>query len=173
VPLYDSENKLTGAQKIDAAGGKLFVSGSQKKGCFCPLPGDESTVYVCEGWATGKTINEATKCKVLVAFDAGNLLPVAEQAVRLYAKAEVITAADNDHSKEVNTGLNEARKVKERLRIDFVFPECSGTDFNDLAAEQGIDAVRAALLPQKTEVRILSTKLYKATISPCAFLSMS
>ena len=145
VPLYDSENKLTGAQKIDAAGGKLFVSGSQKKGCFCPLPGDESTVYVCEGWATGKTINEATRCKVLVAFDAGNLLPVAEQAVRLYAKAEVITAADNDHSKEVNTGLNEARKVKERLRIDFVFPECSGTDFNDLAAEHGIDAVRKAL----------------------------
>jgi hypothetical protein len=123
---------------------KMFVYGSQKKGSCCPLAGNESTVYVCEGWATGKTINEAVGCKVLVAFDAGNLILVTEKAVRLFPNAKIILAADNDHSKEVNTGLNAAREVKKRLGVDFVFPECSGTDFNDLAAEHGIDAVRKA-----------------------------
>lgn len=41
-------------------------------------------VVVTEGYATGASIHEATGARVIVAFNAGNLLPVAKQIKELW-----------------------------------------------------------------------------------------
>ena len=56
---------------------RLFKFG-QKKGCCHVIEGATDRIFICEGFATGATINELTGCKVLVAIDSGNLLPVAK-----------------------------------------------------------------------------------------------
>lgn len=56
-----------------------------------------STVLVCEGFATGATLHEATGLPVVVAFDAGNLIHAA-QAVRKHHRAErMLICADDDY----------------------------------------------------------------------------
>jgi len=51
---------------------------------------------VCEGYATGATIHEATGLAVIVAFDAGNLLPVARFFREKKPDWLIVIAADND-----------------------------------------------------------------------------
>ena len=78
---------------------KVFLTGTPKKGSFCLLapPGtDESDiVYVCEGWATGCSIYQATQKPVYVAFDAGNIDSVIT-AIKPIEKHRIVIAADND-----------------------------------------------------------------------------
>ncbi len=192
VPMYGPGGNIVGAQTIDTEGKKRFIYGTRKKGACCPLSGDDSTVCICEGWATGKTINEAVGCKVLVAFDAGNLMSAAKTAVRMFRDSKIIIAADNDQwrfkdssrpeaAEAENTpkssdkwkewrkaglleniGLVKAGKISEKLGINFIappdYPELEGTDFNDLAAEKGIDAVKKALPRQESGIEILTAE---------------
>ena len=79
VPVWDADNVLHGLQYIGEGGAKLFESGTAIKGHFSYISGDNSKpLYVCEGWATGATIHEATGATVIIAFSCGNLKPVAE-----------------------------------------------------------------------------------------------
>lgn len=78
---------------------KVFLTGTPKKGSFCLLkpPGtpESNIVYVCEGWATGCSIYQATQKPVYVAFDAGNIDSVVN-AIKSFEKARIVIAADND-----------------------------------------------------------------------------
>lgn len=78
---------------------KVFLTGTPKKGSFSLLapPGtpEYDTVYVCEGWATGCSIYQATQKPVYVAFDAGNLDSVIA-SIKQIEKAKIVIAADND-----------------------------------------------------------------------------
>lgn len=78
---------------------KVFLTGTPKKGSFCLLapPGTENAeiVYVCEGWATGCSIYQATQKPIYVAFDAGNIDSVIN-AIKQVEKARIVIAADND-----------------------------------------------------------------------------
>lgn len=89
IPLY-RDKKMVGMQTIFPAETedgsteikKLFVSGSDTKGSYRllgSLTGNPEALFVCEGWATGCTIHEATGLPVFVAFNAGNLYPVVER----------------------------------------------------------------------------------------------
>lgn len=106
-PEHPEELSLVSLQIITEAetddGGKeikkVFLTGTPKKGSFCLLapPGtdDADIVYVCEGWATGCSIYQATKKPVYVAFDAGNLDSVIA-SIKQIEKAKIVIAADND-----------------------------------------------------------------------------
>ena len=99
VPLFNEAKEITTLQSIpDAQGGKLFLPGGKKKGSFFPIGGKdvEKSLLVCEGLATGLSLYEAVGFPVLVAFDAGNLLSVAEVARRLYPEREIVLCADYD-----------------------------------------------------------------------------
>lgn len=132
--------EITSVQKIGPNGEKKFhVGGAIKGGCYT-IPGSE-TVVICEGFATGASIFEATGFTVLVAFNAGNLYDVAMQhkdAQRL------IIAADDDRFGEINTGIEKAKKAAEATGAEVICPifplESKGTDFNDMAQE-GVDIV--------------------------------
>lgn len=68
--------------------GHWFQIGALYGGC---------TALLCEGFATGATLHEATGLPVVVAFDAGNLLHVA-QAIRRHFRVErILVCADDDY----------------------------------------------------------------------------
>ena len=78
IQVRDYEGTLHGLQFINPDGSKLFKIGTRKAGNFYRIAGDNTGhVLICEGYATGASLNEATGHSVAVAFDAGNLGAVA------------------------------------------------------------------------------------------------
>lgn len=143
VPLRKS-NTLTGLQFIQADGDKKFLTGTEKSGASFIIRKDATGATVlCTGYATCCSIAMALPdVRVVVCFDDGNLVTVAEQ----YADSdgEIIIAADNDHGKPVNSGLKHARQIVDKHGWRAVWPEgIDGSDFNDLHVEKGLDAVAA------------------------------
>uniref|UniRef100_UPI00248A997F toprim domain-containing protein n=1 Tax=Turicimonas muris TaxID=1796652 RepID=UPI00248A997F len=207
---------------------KVFLTGTPKKASFAVLglPDekadgiDSDIVYVCEGWATGCSIFEASKKPVVVAFDAGNIEPVIN-SIKRFVTGKIVIAADNDnhfaaklreeirakYNSELeisaspsgpkqyvdtpagqieihaywgkkdgesciyfnektpaqkkaikrcllNTGVFKATIAAAKHRCEFVFPQfknpdSTGTDFNDLATEEGIGVVQEQLKKTK------------------------
>lgn len=145
VPLLDSEGKLSSLQFIGADGTKRFLPDGKKKGSYFLIKGDDGPLHIAEGYATAASIHEATGGTVLVAFDAGNLLPVAEQARQRYPEREITVCGDDDHQTKGNPGRTKATAaalaVNGKLALP-VFQGRGGTDFNDLAQAEGLEAVR-------------------------------
>ena len=154
VPLvrYGVPPSLVGAQVILADGAKRFVTGSAKQGSACRLGMvvEGQPIMVAEGLATGLTIRQATgrRWPVFVAFDAGNLLPVALMLRRLFPRCPLLICADDDFMTAGNPGIAKAKKVVKQVPYaHLIYPVFSGprsartTDFNDLHVAEGIDAV--------------------------------
>lgn len=162
VPVFSSDALQRGAlinlQRIDATGAKRFLTGGQKKSGYFPMMPDGwqkadgvEGMAVVEGMATGATLLETqafdNPCVgVVVAFDAGNLEPVATAMMTKYPGKPVIVAADNDQGTTGNPGLKTARAIADQLRIPFIYPSDDTTpdsiDFDDLRQRQGNNAVR-------------------------------
>ena len=106
VPMYDGKDNLCNIQFIQADGAKKFKTGAKKKGAYFAFGAtDTKAVVICEGFATGASIAQATGHTVVVAFDAGNLLPVAQRIKsNLPDGWRLIIAGDNDAFKPTNTG---------------------------------------------------------------------
>lgn len=150
-PLRDEHGRLCSLQFIDENGNKRFLTGGKVGGCYHLLGEIGDTVAVAEGYATGATIHEVTGFPVAVAFDCGNLRPVAEALRGRYPTAKIILCADDDSRNTKNPGLTHARKAAQAVGgllavPDFGQdrPEC-GTDFNDLAQHAGPEAIRACV----------------------------
>ncbi len=149
---------------------KDYLAGGRKRGLFHPFGRpvlhDGVPVFIlCEGFATGASIHEATGHLTMACFDAGNL-PVVARLIydRLLAankRAVIILAADNDRWTTApvnNPGVHHAREALKAIgdmgRIAIPeFTDLSGepTDFNDLHQREGLQAVAdmiTAALPQ-------------------------
>lgn len=99
IPLYNADNKVGGIQRITAKGWKGFFKGSDIQGCYFVIAkkgDDTSNIIICEGFATGASIYEATGIPVIVAFNTGNLKPAGERIRKKYPDSKIIYAADND-----------------------------------------------------------------------------
>jgi putative DNA primase/helicase len=115
-----------------------------------PAAGAPSLVLlVAEGYATGASLHEATGRPVAVAFDAGNLVHVARELRRLHPAALLLICADNDTATEATTGRNPGReagsKAAQQAGAALTWPDGlpeGASDFNDLHAHAGLDAVR-------------------------------
>ena len=160
IPLYDINKQLTTVQTISPEGEKRFVKGGKKSGSFHVVLGkiepEDSTVIICEGYATAASIQysliEHRDVKVVAAIDAGNLLPVAQSLKKRYSDKNFIIACDNDHLAEKNVGVDEGRKAAEAIGAKAVIPQFAdgdeGTDFNDLMLSAGKDAVLKSFLTE-------------------------
>jgi putative DNA primase/helicase len=95
---YNAEGQIQSAQRINGKE-KLNLKGCTIKGAYYPIAGDTSTVVICEGWATGKSINAATRFAVAVAFGKGNLKCIAQLMQEKFPDSQLIVAAENDHVK--------------------------------------------------------------------------
>lgn len=136
VPLVD-ERGLANIQFIQPDGEKRFLKGGKAKGVYCPIGTIEgaTTLYICEGWATGASVHALTGAPVACAMNAGNLLPVAQMARTKYPTMHICIAGDNDTNAVPNTGAIAAREAALAIRAEVMLPEFpkghSGTDWND------------------------------------------
>src|SRR5699024_5370404 len=101
---------------------------------------------------TAASIHEATGHAVAVAFNAGNLKPVAEALRAKYPALEIVIAADNDLRDDgtPNIGVEKAEEAAKAVRGRVVVPELGGRpcDFNDIPTARGLDAVRQQAPPE-------------------------
>ena len=161
VPVRGTDGTLHGLQFIGPDGSKKFKTGTHKVGHYCALgdkPGVGANLIVCEGWATGCSLHEAAGLPVAVAFDAGNLRPVAEALAIKFPLARLTVAGDADPSGRGQQAAREAAAAvgglvalpdfaaftpEELEACDFT-PDKPPTDFNDLHQLQRALAERRA-----------------------------
>ncbi len=176
IPLRDGDGKLWNLQalaprKPPEGSDKLFMKGrvaglwhmldavpkqldSEQKQA---LPGIESaqaaTIFIAEGYATAATVHEATGLPVACAFNAGNLTKVATELRKLYPAARLIIAGDDDRDTQTTTGRNAGREAADKAAKAVqglaVLPtglQDDESDWNDVHARLGIDAVREQLM---------------------------
>ncbi|MDZ4734271.1 MAG: toprim domain-containing protein, partial [Nitrospirota bacterium] len=142
---------ISSLQFIDANGGKLLLYGGAKKGGSFTIGTmtDNAVICIAEGYATAATIHEATGYPAVVAFDAGNLLPVAQALRAKNHDVTIIVCADNDVRDDgtPNTGREDATAAAEAIGGVLALPELDGKkcDFNDVHVQRGLDAVEAAI----------------------------
>lgn len=150
VPMQDTDGVIHGLQSIDAGGEKRFSFGCEKKGKFHLLPGSGKAA-VCEGYATAASVYMATGWNVLVAFDAGNLSAVAEAWRKGHPQDDMLICGDDDAFTASNPGKAAAESAAKACGAVALLPDFSGfergraTDWNDLHALAGLDAVKRQL----------------------------
>ncbi|MGB9152841.1 MAG: toprim domain-containing protein [Alphaproteobacteria bacterium] len=149
IPLYDDTGEVQSLQLISGDGGKKFLSGGKMQGCYFPIGNIDGsdTILIAEGYATAATIHELTGLPVIVAYNAGNLLPVAESIRAQYPSASIILCADDDFKTKGNPGITKATEAAEAIGGKVIVPVFGenrpekATDFNDMAAHLGKVAV--------------------------------
>lgn len=147
---------------------EFWPAGLVKKGHFhlLGMATGAPVILVGEGYATCATVFEATGLPVAVAFDAGNLAPVAAALRKRYKNAQILILADDDVFSEGNPGVTCASAAAMEVGGAFVVPvfsddgarraafDAKGTklsDFNDLHLLEGLHVVRA-----QVEARLLA-----------------
>jgi len=152
IPLRTTDGTVHSLQTIAADGSKMFMPGGRVKACYFSIGKPNGSVIVCEGFATGASIHEATGGAVAIAFNAGNLLDVATALREKYPALKIILAADDDHLTAGNPGMTKARAAAQAvggwLATPVWFPHDRGdkdTDFNDLHKLAGLGAVKACI----------------------------
>lgn len=160
VPINNIDGHLVSLQAIfandnaDIGRDRDYLPGGQKRNAFYLVGGKpigaSPTIVVCEGYSTAASIHMATGYSVAAAFDAGNVPHTARAMRELFGAATIIIAADNDqfHKAGVrNDGIHYARQAASSAGAILCVPQFDSldgnpTDFNDLHARQGLDAVR-------------------------------
>jgi putative DNA primase/helicase len=160
VPMMDGAGKVWGLQLIRGkkrGTGKLekeyWPRGLAKQGHYHmigPIP--RGLVLVAEGYATAATLHQATGLPVAVAFDAGNLQPVAQAISKTYRSAKILICADDDYLTDGNPGVTAAKNAAHAVQGAVAVPAFAAdregkkiTDFNDLAEREGEATVRAQI----------------------------
>jgi len=169
IPVRDIDGTLHGLQFISGDGSKKFKTSTAKAGHFCKIPGDK-LIIVCEGWATGCSIHEATGATVIVAFDAGNLAAVMTAIRTKTPNNSIVIAADNDVDTTGNPGVTKATTAATGNNAHIAVATFTNeqvesfrlshggkapTDFNDLHQIASLDAVKlqidAAILEDRPQ----------------------
>lgn len=143
LPVYqyqeDGQYRIVSLQRISATGKKEFFKGCPMKGGFMGLPGTGRT-FICEGFATGVSINKATGAEVVIAFNCGNLPKVAE----LFKASRPTIVADNDES-------GKGEEFARQCDCPYVLIPEVGMDANDYASKYGLERLAEVLAPKKEE----------------------
>jgi putative DNA primase/helicase len=135
VPVLDLAANIRSLQFISPNGEKQFLKGGAIKGNFYQLSsGTSNEIVICEGYATGVTLctHYAPHASIVVAFNAGNLLAVAEVFRSAYPDAEITIAGDCDVSGNgQRLATLAAEAVRGKVSIPYFIDNETGTDFND------------------------------------------
>lgn len=146
IPMCNAEGHVRGLQiiyddpAIKARKGRdrdYWPAGLDKVGSYHLIGSPSSLVLVAEGYATAATIYEATGIPVAVAFDAGNLRPVAEALAKTYRGARVLVCADDDYLAKCPS-CNRMTEVES--------PACTHCEHLHGRINTGLDAATSAAL---------------------------
>jgi phage/plasmid primase-like uncharacterized protein len=154
VPI-SIEGALSSVQAIAADGSKKYHYGAPVTGGYFEIGAEGDTIVICEGFATGASIHEATGLPVLVAFMASNLEAIARLVRDNLPDAAIIIAGDDDYRTEKERGFNpgqrDGRKAADAVGATLAVPPFdrlndgdAPSDWNDFASLRGIDAMREA-----------------------------
>lgn len=150
LPMMDPAGKIHGLQFLRTAAQaraakrpakEFWPRGLAKKGHFHTLGhihGDD-IVLVAEGYATAATLHLATKHPVAVAFDAGNLLPVAKAIRKRHKRARILICADDDQ-------FRNCRECKQPVVLWTHPVQCPGCGKEHGGQNEGVTAASAAAL---------------------------
>lgn len=178
IPLLDVDGRVHGLQIIRsgkaAAGSRrpakeFWPAGLAKKGHFFVLgsPAASAVILVAEGYATAASLHEATGLCTVVAWDAGNLMPVAQALAKRYKRARFLICADDDTFSAGNPGITAAANAALAVKGEWVAPVFADaaarqaafdsnktklTDFNDLHLLEGLHVVRRQLEARLAEL---------------------
>ena len=145
VAMKDGAGRLLNIERIKPDGSKAALAGGRTAGLGVWVPARPTTGdwYAVEGAAKALAVNLATGLPTLCCFSANNLsAAIAEHCAGLSGG---ILAGDNDQAGR--EAVAEAMRRYADLRS--VFPPDAGKDWNDLLAQQGKDALAAALRPPR------------------------
>ncbi len=146
---------LSTCELIDGDGRKSAIYGGAKVGGYWPaqaLPDGDGAglmLFIGEGVATALSVQEASGQGSIAALSAGNLLAVAKAMRARYPAAALVLVADLVKA----TGAPDPHAVEAAQAVDglLITPDFGAdraegeTDFNDMAARFGIDAVRRCI----------------------------
>ena len=139
VPLRDTTGTVHSLQAIAPDGTKRFMPGGKVKACYHSIGKPTGRLVVCEGYATGATLHEQTGSAVAVAFNSGNLLPVAQALRAKFPDITLVVAADDDWKTVGNPGLTAASEAARAVGGLLAVPNFGDmprgekdSDFNDL-----------------------------------------
>ena len=173
IPLIDENKNVSSLQFIDELGNKRFIKGGKIQSCFSYINGSQETILICEGYATGASLNLATDFQVFISFSANNLKAVAKIIRNKFPNSKIIICCDNDAS---GTGQKEAEKASRAINASFVMPDIVGHDFNDIHQAKGLEAVKDCILnrvkeQKKSELKIINIfDLVQTQMPPLEFI---
>jgi putative DNA primase/helicase len=142
VPVRNVAGELQTLQFVSPEGEKRFVPGGRKAGGYFAIGAPADVLCIAEGYATGASVHEATGHAVAVAFDAGNLEPVARALRQKFPEARIVIAADNDES---GTGQKKAEEAARAVGGLVALPQEAGKDWNDVHRKSGAEAVKRGI----------------------------
>lgn len=125
IPMVKSGN-IRSLQCISSDGFKKFLKGGEVSGCYFLIKG-KTKLAICEGFATGSTIHQATGWSVAICFSASNLT----KAAPYFKRKDCIICADNDEA-----GLTYGKRAADDLGCKMIYPPNEGQDFNDLTIDE-------------------------------------
>lgn len=148
--------ELHSIQFIAADGTKRFLPDGRVKGCYFRIgtgaeAKERGMLLLCEGFATGATLREATGLFVVVCFTAGNLLEVAKFMQDALPDVKIIIAGDVDKSGTGQRAATEAAKAVDGIVAlpQFTPEELAAdkppSDWNDYAKLHGLGTVKTAI----------------------------
>jgi putative DNA primase/helicase len=111
--------ELHSLQFIADDGTKRFLPDGRVKGCYFLIgtgaeAKERGMVLLCEGFATGATLREATGLPVVVCFTAGNLPEVAKFTQVALPDVQHLICGDVDKSGTGQRAATEGRQVRQR-----------------------------------------------------------
>lgn len=149
VPVRDETGAIQSVQMIKPekpgdGTDKYFLKGGKVTGgtfAIGTLDGAEA-VCVAEGLATAASVHESTGLPAVVAFDAGRMRAAAKRIRSQYPAATIILCGDMG-----DAGKLAAAQAAQACGGIAVFTDDPGiSDFNDLAVQEGPEAVRSIIM---------------------------
>ena len=146
VPMRNYQtNALQGVQVIrwlsdDRKWDKKMLPGMRAKGCALRLgPKNATETFLCEGYATGLSIELAARlmrfnAAVLICFSDSNMVTVASMV-----KGRAFVCADHDES-------GAGQRAAEKTNLPYCMSPVMGEDVNDLHARAGLMAAAQLLM---------------------------
>lgn len=161
LPLRNERGEITTRQLINPQGEKDYLYGGRKLGSWVEIPGAfKGRAIICEGFATGASIAQATGEPVMCAMDTSGLKPCAEALRRVDPTTPILIAGDNDKS---GAGQRYAEKAARAVtHCTAIWPEAEGEDFNDLARRAGLGAITSRLNGTRQERPPLVAERYQS-----------
>ena len=148
-------SRIRSLQYIFPDGTKKFASGGEVRGNIFLIGVEHhllptlETLVICEGYATGASIYEATGLPCAVVFSA-NFCLTATTRLRVITNSKFLLALDNDTSGVGEKCANEVASAVSNCMVRL--PSVIG-DFNDLANAKGEEQLKLELLESKFNIR--------------------